>query len=177
MKNLLYLALGILLLSSCKKDPETWESRGNNGWEYYEGDGEIQYYHDVVVNFDIENNLNIDGSATITDNLNIGNDLNLNKGGLTIIDTYYADDTVYIKENMNVNDSLLIFKGVVIVHGNLNVNATGILNVSDSARLYVDNHLNNAGHIHGARNIYVNPGRLHDNSNFYRTEPLNLRTR
>lgn len=177
MKNLFYFALGILLLSSCKKDPETWESRGNNGWEYYNGNGDILYYHDVVVNFDIDKNLNVDGGATITDNLTIGNDLNLNSGSKTIIDTYYSTDTVYIRQNANINDSLLIFKGVVIVHGDFNVNATGVVNVSDSARLYVHNHLNNAGHVHGARNIYVNLGRLHDNSNYYKAAPLYLRRR
>ncbi len=173
MKNLLYLALGILLLSSCKKDPETW--RGSEGWEYKNGDGEIEVYHDAYLSFDIENNLNVNGTATITDELTIGNNLNLNQGGVTIIDTYFADDTVYIQQNVNINDSLLIFKGIVIVRGNFNVNGTGVVNVSDSASLRVDNHLNNSGHIYGAHNIDINSGTLHNNSNFYKTEPLDLK--
>lgn len=172
MKKLLYISLSLILLSSCKKDPETW--RGSDGWEYYDGDGYIQDHHDVYINFDIESNLNVDGDATITDNLTIGNDLNLNHGGKTIIDTYEHDDTVYIQQNVNVNDSLLIFRGVVIVKGDFNVNATGIVNVSDSARLEVHHHLNNSGQVHGARNISV-LGVLHDNSNFYKTAPLNLK--
>lgn len=147
--SLLYIFLLSISLISCKEDPEPWFSRGNNGWEYYNGDGDIKNYHNVVVDFDIDNNLNVDGIATITNDLTIGNDLNLHKGGKTIIKTYHQYDTVYINGNINLDDSLLIFKGVVIANRDLNVHETGVVNVTDSATFIIRGNLNNSGHIYG----------------------------
>lgn len=162
------------LLFSCAEDPEPWFSLGNNGWEYYNGDGNIKEDKDVILDFDIDNNLNLDGTATITTGLSIGDNLNLNKGGKSIIDTYHEDDTIYIDGKININDSLLIFNGIVIVRDDININSTGVINVANSATLITRNDLNNSGSIYGMKNVTVDGVTNLNGGNVTKQEPLQL---
>ena len=73
---------------------------------------------------------------------------------------------------MNLNDSLLIQRGVVILYGNLNINSNGVLNVSDGAKLQVRDDINHNGRFYGTRNLTVN-GTFHKNgTSFTQSEPL-----
>lgn len=162
--------IGLGFLFSCKEDPTPYKSY--NGWYYTGGDAYVKDSEDANIDFDIQNNLNVDGDVRITSNLSIKNDLNLNTDGKVIIDTEFEDDTVRIRGNMNLNDSLLIQRGVVILYGNLNINKNGILNVNDGAQLQVRDDINHNGHFYGTRNLTVN-GTFHKNGgSFTQSEPL-----
>ena len=148
------ILLNTLMLSlvlSCTDDAQSFRSEGN-GW-YYDGSGsaDINPKDVAYVNFDIEDNLNVNGKAYITDVITIGNDMNLNAGGV-IINTSLSDLIVTIEGNVNVNDSLYVNRGILEIDGELNINA-GKLIVSDSARVIVRGNLNNSSQIIGMDNV------------------------
>jgi hypothetical protein len=168
---LVYTLLTISLLS-CKKDPEPYMYKQQNGWIYYGGDGVVNTQDNVAIDFDIQNNLNVNGTVTFTDYLSIKNDLNINQNGKTIIATQKAQDTIKIYGNVNLNDSMLVKQGVVLIYGNLNINATGILNVSDNAKMCISKDINNSGKLFGNQNIKTD-GSLHQNAgSTTKTTPL-----
>lgn len=156
------LITGAIFLSSCKSDPEPYTYNNSNGWTYYGGDADVKNNNNVEIEFDIENNLNVDGSATITSGLSIKNDLNLNNNGKVIINTEFENDTVRINRNMNLNDSLIICQGVVLLYGDLNINSNGIVNIKDGASLKVFQDANHNGTLYGNRNLTVE-GSFHKN--------------
>lgn len=90
--------------------------------------------------------LYLSGSPTIETDFNlvdgksiIGNDLST------------MEDTVTIRQ-INTDDTLIIYKGVVVVEKDLNQNK-GFINVTDSAKLIVEGTFNKAGDVYGVRNI------------------------
>lgn len=164
----------LLTFASCKEDPTPYTYRTQNGWNYYGGDAEINQNQNITVDFDIENNLNVDGQVSLTSALSIKNDLNLNDYGKIIIDIPSDNDTIYIHGNMNLNDSLLIYKGYIILDGNLNINTNGIINISNKAHLFVKKDINHNGLMYGSKNVEV-LGTFHKNgSSETFTEPLAL---
>ncbi len=169
MKNIFYCVALLLLVSSCKKDPMPYTN--SSGWIYNGGDGQVNEHEDLELDFDIENNLNVDGQAEIIGNVTIGSDLNLNDDGKVIIDIPYEDDTVYVNGNVNLNDSLLMIDGFLWINGNLNINDGGVLNVTDSAKVQVDGDINNSGYLFGNQNINT-LGTLHNNSGNLQELPL-----
>lgn len=74
----------LLALVSCSDDAQPFTNE-DTSW-FYDGQGsaDIKPYETAYVNFDIEDNLNVNGKAYITDAINIGDDVNLNAGGVTI---------------------------------------------------------------------------------------------
>ncbi len=168
---LVFLGLGFLF--SCKEDPTPYQSY--NGWYYTGGDATVKDNEDATIDFDIDNNLNVDGDVRITSDLSIKNDLNLNTKGKGIIDTEFENDTVRITGNMNLNDSLLIQRGIVILYGNLNINSNGVLNVSDGAQLQVRYDINHNGRFYGTRNLTVNGTFYKNGGSFSQSEPLTIK--
>ena len=160
--NAVFIALFLLGAIACKKDPLPYTNIYNNGWYYNGGDADVNANDHIVVDFDIENNLNVDGGAEIIAETSIGGDLNLNDNGKVVIDIPWEHDTVYVNGNVNINDSLIVLDGVLRINGNLNINATGIVNVSDPAALWVEGDINNSGELYGYRNVRVD-GTHHQN--------------
>jgi hypothetical protein len=158
----LLLITSVVICTSCKNDPEPYAYKNSNGWTYYDGDANVKDYNNVEIDFDIKDNLNVDGSAIITSDLSIKNDLNLNANGKVIINTEFEDDTVRINGNMNLNDSLNIYQGIVLLYGNLNINSNGIVNIKDGASLKVYKDVNHNGTLYGNRNLTVQ-GTFHNN--------------
>lgn len=144
-------ALMLLVIVSCTDDAQPFTNEGE-GW-YYEGSGsaDINPKEVAYVNFNIENNLNVNGKAYITDAISIGDDVNLNAGGVTI-HTPLSTSIVNVEGNVNVNDSLFVNRGILEIDGELNLNA-GILIVSDSGQVIVRGNLNNSSQIIGMDNV------------------------
>ena len=155
-RTLIHLAfISTVFLFSCKKDPEPYVAYSSDIWNYDGGDAQIDSDEDVEIKFDIESNLNVDGSVEITSGLTIENDLNLNDDGLVVINPVNDEDTIRILGNINVNDSLIILGGCVLLEGDFNINSNGIVNVGDNAKLKIFDDLNSSGQLHGYRNVIV----------------------
>lgn len=155
-KNLIYLAIiASVTFSSCKRDPEPYSNFSSDGWIYTGGDAQVDLGQDIEIQFDIENNLNVDGNVEITSGISIDNDLNLNDDGRVVINPVNENDTIRISGNMNINDSLIILGGCILLEGDFNINATGIVSVSDRAKVSVSDDLNSSGQLHGNRNVTV----------------------
>lgn len=103
----------------------------------------------------IRNNANINGSLIIKDYTTIGTDFNLNKSGTIVIDMPYDSMVVSVGNNMNVNDSLIIKRGILKIGTNFNINATGVVNVSNHGKLIVNHDLGQSGQLFGNQNVEV----------------------
>ena len=154
--------LALFSLSSCNEDPKPYKIYNNGVWVYDGGNAVVNTNDNVELQFDVQTNLNVDGDVLITDGISIGNDLNLNDGGKVIVNIPWYNDTVYINGNINLNDSLLFENGYIILEGNLNINATGIMNISDSSFVHVRGDVNNSGQLFGTNNLSVD-GTFHAN--------------
>ena len=148
---LLVLVGSVFTISSCTDDAEPFTNRGE-GW-YYNGNGSADVDKNEVayVNFNIENNLNVNGEAYITEPITIGNDVNLNKGKI-VIHAPLSTSLITIKGNLNVNDTIIVNRGVLEISGELN-NNVGVIIVSDSGSVIVNKNLNNSSKIIGMNNI------------------------
>ena len=153
MKKCIFIlnVIVLLVLVSCSDDAQPFTNEGTSWFYDGEGSADIKPNETAYVNFDIEDNLNVNGKAFITDAINIGDDVNLNTGGVTI-NTLKSTSIVNIEGNTNVNDALFVNRGVLDIDGELNINA-GILIVSDSARVIVRGNLNNSATIIGMDNV------------------------
>ena len=103
----------------------------------------------------IKNNANINGSLIIKDYTTIGTDFNLNNSGTIVIDMPFDSMVVSVGNNMNVNDSLIIRRGILEIGTDFNINATGIVNVSNHGKLIVNHDMNQSGQLFGNQNVEV----------------------
>lgn len=101
----------------------------------------------------IKNNANINGNLIIKDYTTIGTDFNLNQSGTIVIDMPYDSMVVSVGNNMNVNDSLIIRRGILEIGTDFNINATGVVNVSSDAKLIVNHDFGQSGRLHGKQNV------------------------
>lgn len=93
------------------------------------------------------------GEVVFTGSPTINLDFNQNKGTVYIGDCNSTlQDTMRIKINYRVADTLFVLGGVVVVEHDLNQNG-GYIDVEDRAKLIVRNHFNVGGAVHGMRNI------------------------
>lgn len=153
MNKIVFIMVSFLMLysTSCSDDAVPFRSEGN-GW-YYDGDGSanVGKNETAFINSNIEDNLNVNGKAYITDAVNIGDDVNLNVGGV-VVNAQYSSSIINVEGNVNVNDSLFVNKGVLEIDGELNINA-GVVILSDSGRIIVRGNLNNSKKIIGMNNL------------------------
>ena len=173
---LLSIAL-VVCFSSCKKNnPGPYigsEPTDNNTWKYDgTGDGNVGTNNDVDITFPIQSNLNVNGTAHLSTNTFVRNDLNLNESGKVIVNAISITDTIYLNGNVNVNDSLLINRGIVKVARDFNINNRGFVNCSDSAQIIIGGSLNQAGTLWGNKLVKAkvkninNPEKTFDESFF-----------
>lgn len=97
------------------------------------------------------------GEVIFTGSPTINLDLNQNKGTVYIGDCHSTlQDTMRIKVNYNIADTLYVLGGVVVVERDLNMNKnlnSSYIDVEDGAKIIVRNHFNIGGAVHGMRNI------------------------
>ncbi len=171
----------IMLAFSCKKK-ETYRpmyytqtytpAPDTTNWTYNgTGDGNVSKSKDVEITFPIQSNLNVNGTAQLGTNAIIRNDLNLNSSGKVVVRATFVTDTIYLNGNVNVNDSLLIQRGIVKVARDFNINSLGFVNCSDSAQIIIGGSLNQAGTLWGNKFVKAevkninNPDLTFDNPN------------
>lgn len=119
------------------------------------GSSIVEDYQYAEVSFVIQENLNVHGAAVLTNNTIIGNDLNLNSNGRIIVAPTYDTCQIIVYGNTNINDSLFVERGTLIIKGNLNINATGFVNCSPEARIIVERDLNQAGDLFGLKYFVI----------------------
>jgi hypothetical protein len=145
IKHSFYFFLAITIAYSCHKDKVD-----NSIWEYSgTGDGNIDTTKKATINYKIASNLNVTGFAILKENSSVNHDLNLNQSGKVVILTSKTTDTVYIDGNSNIDDTLLIQRGVLKVGHDLNINAKGVVNCSNDAKVIVIGSLNQSGTLRG----------------------------
>ncbi len=79
------------------------------------------------------------------------------------------EDTVTVKGNYIIDDTLYVMGGVLVIEHDFNQNA-GFINVEDGAKIIVRNHFNPQVTVYGMRNIEC--GVLNDNKGVIHQEPL-----
>jgi len=141
----------LALFSNCTKK----KSYNDKEFSYYDGDGEVKYYQSANIDYDINGNLVVDGNVTLTDSLKISSDLNINPAGKVIMETETAETEIIVFGNVNITDTLFIYKGTLRIIGDFNINVGGFLNVTDFAKVIVEQNLNQNGYLYGLRNIYI----------------------
>lgn len=151
------LAIVLMLpIISCRKkhDPQP----ASVGWTYSgTGDGNINETTDVVISYPIQSNLNVKGTAELGTNTVVKNDLNLNSSGKVIIKTTEITDTVYVNGNINVNDTLIIEKGILKVNHDFNINSLGVVNCLKDGQIIIIGSLNQAGTLWGNKYVVADP--------------------
>lgn len=93
------------------------------------------------------------GQAVLTGSPTISLDFNQNSGTVYIGGCGSTlQDTVRIKINYNIADTLYVLGGVAVIEHDLNQNS-GYIDVEDGAKVIVRNHFNIGGKVSGMRNI------------------------
>lgn len=157
MKIYLLSGICILLFAFIACHKEKTEVFYENKAYSYPGYGTsiVEDYQYAEVSFLIQENLNVHGSAILTDNTIIGNDLNLNSNGRIIVAPSYDTCQIIVYGNTNINDSLFVERGTLIIKGNLNINATGFVNCSPEAQIVIERDLNQAGDLFGLKYFVI----------------------
>lgn len=136
---------------SCSKDEDyTRPPMKYYGYEYSgQGESIVHDYQDADIDFTIEENLNVHGTAVLTNNANIGDDLNLNQNGKVIIATNHDSLEVVVWGNANLDDTLFVDHGVLRIKGNLNINEAGFISCSAAGTVIIENDINQTGYVYG----------------------------
>jgi len=151
LSQFIFRTILISSLISCHKD-----KNNSSVWHYNgSGDGNIDSTKNATISFEIKSNLNVNGDALLKENASVLHDLNLNQKGRVVVLTKNITDTVYVDGNANIDDTLLIQRGIVRINHDLNINSKGVLNCSNDAQIIVDGSLNQAGTLWGLKRIKV----------------------
>jgi len=151
VSQLFFSTILLSCLISCHKD-----NNDSTVWHYNgSGDGNIDSTKNATISFEIKSNLNVNGDAMLKENASILHDLNLNQRGRVVVLTKNETDTVKVEGNTNIDDTLLIQRGIVVITHDLNINSKGVLNCSNDAQIIVEGSLNQAGTLWGLKRIKV----------------------
>ncbi len=170
MKRILFFSIVVLssVFISCRKDHydnDEWYYNGN-------GDGNIDSVSHATINYTIESNLNVSGLAVIEGNTVVSHDLNLNRNGKVVIIADHINDTIYVNTNANIDDTLLVQRGILKVSHDFNINSHGVVNCSNDAQIIVIGSLNQAGTLWGLKNIKVEKALNINNKNTTYENPI-----
>jgi len=122
--------------------------------------GEIHINDNVTLH-----KINMDnGIIYITGSPTISTDFNLNNGTVYIgnSNSDINRDTVKIKSQLNIQDSLFINGGVVLLESNLNLSNGGFISVANNAKFIIEHNLNQGGDIYGFNNITIKGASNHN---------------
>lgn len=113
----------------------------------------ISFFHHTLkpsgMEIAFEDKVNLGSNYTSSCTLQFNN-LNPEK---IIYYTSLEEDTIYITGNMNIEDSLSLMNGFIVLDGDLTIQEKAVLNISSSAFLYVKKDINLNGTIYGSENL------------------------
>ena len=149
---LLTIVTTLWCFNSCKKDNESPDEKQEQRVQF---SGNVNYAEYEEIDYNVNGNLIVDGSVVFRNTSIITSDLNLNEKGKIVIDTEEDTCHVKIKGNVNLNDTVLILHGVLVINGDLNVNSKGFIYCMNTSKVMVIHNLNQNGRVYGFKNILV----------------------
>lgn len=142
------------------------------------GDATFQGYTQVNTDFEsypnsittvydsmvVRNNFLVKGQVYFLGAAFIGTDFNQFPDSKVVIDAPFETTEIVIDNNLNIQDSLIVKRGTLIVNKDLNLmGAKGVLNISNAGHVIVKNDFNQDSQLYGKNNLTVE-GTFNDNN-------------
>lgn len=141
-KVLLAIAIVGLCFSCSKKEEETPVAYDNID------SGKVANVPNKVTT-----NINVNGGkANFGQSTQLQGDLNLNRGKV-VINADTDTSKVIVSGNANLNDTVVVKRGILMITHDFNINNKGVVNCYNGASVVVGNHLNQNGTVYGFKNF------------------------
>ncbi len=112
----------------------------------------------------IRNNAIVKGEVYFLGAAFIDTDFNQYPNSKVVIDAPFETTEIIIDNNLNLEDSLIVKKGTLIINKDFNLlGAKGVLNISNAGHVIVKNDFNQGSQLYGKQNLSVN-GKFNDNN-------------